>query len=166
MNTIMATHAPSTNDDSTRGITQPLSLRGLWERITQRELQANNGDGPPPRRLRFIIDDGEQALDVPLRPNLTVGRRSSPRDKQQIDVDLSDYGASDCGVSRLHAMIHVTSARIMIKDLNSTNHTWLNGEKLAPMVETRLRHGDEIFFGRLRVLVQFLETSPTDTWRM
>lgn len=162
----MSTEAPPTKPSPAQGTTQPLSLRGLWERITQRETRADSGDSPPPRRLRFIIGDGEQALDVPLRPNLTVGRRASPRDKQQIDVDLSEYGGGDNGVSRLHAMIHVTSARIMIKDLNSTNHTWLNGQKLPPMIETRLRHGDEIFFGRLRVLVHFLETSPNDTWRM
>ncbi|MBV9719994.1 MAG: DUF3662 domain-containing protein [Candidatus Eremiobacteraeota bacterium] len=50
----------------------------------------------------------------------------------------------DPGVSRAHAVVEVTAGQAIVRDLGSTNGTFVNGRR----VETRqLRDGDELRFG-------------------
>ena len=48
------------------------------------------------------------------------------------EIDLTPYGALDRGVSRLHAQLHMEDQQLYITDLESTNGTYLGGEKLTP----------------------------------
>lgn len=56
----------------------------------------------------------------------------------------------DVTVSRHHAAFHVEGGRLLLKDLGSTNGTYVNG-KLAE--ETELSPGDEVIIGRFRLVV-------------
>ncbi len=51
-------------------------------------------------------------------------------------------------VSRLHARLELDHEQITIIDLNSTNGTYVNGERLTPGQPRRLRAGDKINFGQ------------------
>src|SRR5688572_7034091 len=63
----------------------------------------------------------------------------------------------DAKVSRLHAVLERLSARWCVRDLSSSNGTYLNGERI--WAERPLRHGDEIRVGQTRIL--FRAEAPT-----
>jgi hypothetical protein len=58
--------------------------------------------------------------------------------------------AEDSSVSRLHAVLERMSDRWTIRDVNSTNGTLVNGERIFS--ERLLRDDDEIFLGRTRII--------------
>lgn len=65
---------------------------------------------------------------------------------------------SDChiclkadGVSRRHAELYVDEKGLRVKDLDSANGTFVNGEKVS---EKQLQSGDELRFDNLRFLIQ------------
>ena len=86
----------------------------------------------------------------------TIGRSTSG---QTIipDIDLSEYGAYEAGVSRLHANIGVEKSHITIKDLGSANGTRLNGTRLDPHAEHSLLNGDILTLGKLKIQVLIRE---------
>jgi len=108
-----------------------------------------------PVKLRFILDDMSAVFEVPIQDYMVIGRKSSEADKQ-VDIDLQPFGAGNNGVSRYHAIIQVVNNRVSIKDFNSTNGTLLNGFVLTPMYAYRLRHGDELSFGRMKMTIHFV----------
>lgn len=75
---------------------------------------------------------------------------SNPR-----EVDLTPYGAADRGVSREHAQIHIKDNQVYITDLNSTNGTFVQGERLDPNTPKVIKKGNELLLGRLAVQVMF-----------
>ncbi len=71
------------------------------------------------------------------------------------DVDLASADGMSLGVSREHAVIRRVDERYFIEDLNSTNGTWLNENRLAPGQPYPINNGDQIRLGQLLVLVYF-----------
>jgi len=82
-------------------------------------LVGNNGE-------RITIDKSE----------LTVGKSSSN----------ADYVISKPSVSRAHAKLIYRDNSLFLKDLKSTNGTFINGEKLEPDKEYLLQKGMEVKF--------------------
>jgi pSer/pThr/pTyr-binding forkhead associated (FHA) protein len=99
-----------------------------------------NKTNKPTAILALLVDGvvtGEFALD---RPELNIGRRAG----NHVRID-------DVAVSGLHARILVVPNRyldgvedIFIEDLNSTNGTRVNGERVQ---RRRLTHGDVVQIG-------------------
>jgi len=67
---------------------------------------------------------------------ITLGRSSS------CDIVLTD----SC-VSARHAWIGLVDGKITLRDLESTNGTFLNAQLRSPISEAQLRSGDTIFIG-------------------
>lgn len=82
-------------------------------------------------------------VDFPLEGRALVGREVGAR--VLIDEPL---------VSRTHAEIVRRGGSYVLRDLNSTNSTRVNGEVVA---ERELRDGDEVRFGRARCLFRYAE---------
>ena len=62
----------------------------------------------------------------------------------------ADVILDDPSVSRVHARIYRgENGGIEIRDLDSTNGTWINGVKLSPNERRRVQRGDEVKFGNL-----------------
>src|SRR5579859_461327 len=91
---------------------------------------------------RFIFEEGTEII---------LGRTdllaSTPG-----HFDLTRYGAHDRGVSRTHALLRFTGDTITITDLNSSNGTFVNTQKLPPHKPYTLRDGDEIMLGSLSMV--------------
>ncbi len=98
-------------------------------------------------------------LKLHLEDRLILGRNVAG-ETQQLDVDLSPYGAEAYGVSRQHLVIAHEHNRLMVTDLNSGNGTFINGHRLKPGEAHSLGHGDQLQLGRLRLDVQII-ISPT-----
>lgn len=61
-----------------------------------------------------------------------------------------DQVLSDDTVSRMHARFSVDrEGEMTVRDLNSTNGTWINGERLSPNESRPIRQGDHIRLGRM-----------------
>jgi hypothetical protein len=96
-----------------------------------------------------VVETGE-ILSLLGRENYTLGR--SGKNQAVIpDVDLLNFGAFDHGVSRIHAEILVRPEGIYLRDLDSANHTLINGHKLDPQESYPIHHGDMIELGGLRL---------------
>lgn len=96
---------------------------------------------PTPEGSQTITIDGER---------LSFGRGSE-----------ADQRFADNGLSRLHAVIYRDGDRIWIVDENSTNGTFVNGERVAA-AGTPLRDGDRIKIGDSTFLtVKVSQPKPT-----
>lgn len=71
------------------------------------------------------------------------------------DVDLSVVRGEQMGVSRMHAAMKFENDQILITDIGSANHTYINGKRVFPDEIRVLHDGDEVWFGRLRCKVQY-----------
>jgi len=70
-------------------------------------------------------------------------------------VDLSSHGGLEKGVSRLHASIRRGEGVISLVDLDSSNGTFLNGQRLISHQPRILRDGDEVRMGKLIMHIYF-----------
>jgi pSer/pThr/pTyr-binding forkhead associated (FHA) protein len=108
--------------------------------------------GPSPKTCRVDLQIGVTRRELRFStPVITIGR-NAPGQEAPLDIDLEQ----DDSVSRQHAEMRWTGGRLSLIDQNSTNGTWLNGEKLAPGQPHWLKDGDRIAVGRLSVLTVHL----------
>lgn len=89
----------------------------------------------------FILEPGKEAV---------IGRGDPARGLKP-DIMLSDNAALSQGVSRLHAKIVHQAGTYYLVDLNSTNSTYINGNRLVPQQFYSLREGDVIELGKYRL---------------
>jgi len=104
-----------------------------------------------PAQARLVIQDGQASFPLrPDKPEIIMGRED-PISSVFPDIDLTDYGGDDKGVSREHARISFRGGQAFIEDLGSTNHTFVNQKELAPRQPHPLNNGDEVRLGRLKL---------------
>lgn len=103
---------------------------------------------------RLLVEADNQEFDISGKDNVTIGREDAVSNIFP-DIDLTEHGGEEGGVSRMHARIFVENGQYMLEDKNSTNFTFLNRQKLAPETPTALHDDDEIRLGR--VLLKFKE---------
>lgn len=111
--------------------------------------------GSPRRLMRFIFHDLMDVLDIPMKPQLVIGRRSH-LDDPMVDIDLAPFEALKFGVSRHHAILRQRGPRVTLMDADSTNGTLINRFVLEPLQEYPLAHGDRVAFGFLEVTIHFV----------
>ena len=64
--------------------------------------------------------------------------------------DYVDQVLDDSSVSRMHARFSLDrDGKMTVRDLNSSNGTWLNGERLQPNESRTLQQGDHVRLGRM-----------------
>ena len=119
-------------------------------RVTIRELTtiaaATSGSEAvaQPRALgRLVVVDGAESdlrpgTTFPLQPVTTVGRRPD-----------STMPINEPFVSAEHAELEYDNGRWWLRDLGSTNGTFLNG--IPVTVSTGIRPGDVVQFGRIKL---------------
>lgn len=101
----------------------------------------------------FVVGD-ERPLIVPRTlETITIGRNVLGSEKPT--VDLLDYGGGMMGVSRLHAAIMKIPQGYALKDLSSTNGTWVNETRLMPETPHLIYNGDKIRLGQITLYVYF-----------
>lgn len=103
----------------------------------------------------IVLEVDSRFYPLPDQESVIIGRRSTAHGQYALDVDLSFFNGLGHGVSRQHLTITRKNTLVYIYDMNTTNGTWLNGQKLTPMSERLLRDGDQLRLGQLKVRVQF-----------
>lgn len=109
----------------------------VWEVILQ-----IGSDNVPPVRLE-------------IAQHSIIGR-ADPAEGFIPNIDLTAFGAKEMGISRRHATLTPALDRLLIRDLNSMNGTFINGAGLAADELYTLHAGDEIRLASLRMLVYVL----------
>lgn len=128
----------------------PLATRQLTEENTLIGTDELDFDGV----IVLQVDGSDTPIMVQMRFEIVLGRVSGQEDGTAY-IDLSPFNAVELGVSRRHARLIREGRSIYLLDMKSTNGTRLNGEQLPHGVERRLRDGDELILGRLRLSVFF-----------
>src|SRR5918999_2073088 len=96
-------------------------------------------------RLKLISTDGTQSFELREGPSLIVGRAPN-----------SDVPIFDPTISRRHAELQCGNGGFAIRDLGSSNGTYVNGEKIT---QRAIAPGDVLTFGK----VSFRVTEAPDT---
>jgi FHA domain/Double zinc ribbon len=109
---------------------------------------------PAALNARLIVEADNQEFDLSGKDNIMLGREDAVSNIFP-DVDLTQHGGEEGGVSRMHARIFVENNQYMLEDESSTNFTFLNRQKLIAKSPTVLHDNDEIKLGR--VLLRFKE---------
>ena len=116
--------------------------------------------GPAWRILLHV--SGSQASTVGLDIwRVTVLGRADPMSAFRPDLDFAPYGAMRHGVSRRHALIRPGDRMLYLIDQNSTNGTWVNGQRLMAGRDFPLSDGDSIELGALRMTLRIVHSPET-----
>jgi len=101
---------------------------------------------------RLIIQGTNATLPFPGgKYELFVGRED-PVSGFFPELDLTNHGGDEGGVSRKHARIFMQGNQVVVEDLNSVNFTFVNQQKLNPHQPHPLNNGDELRFGRVKTI--------------
>ena len=100
-------------------------------------------------------------LVIPIWRTVSLVGRIDPVTSATPDVDLTDLDDRRT-VSRRHARLNCTANKFLLRDLGSTNGTWVNGERLAPEVDRELQDGDLVRLGRVELFYTTTAGWPED----
>jgi len=106
---------------------------------------------PGVAQARLVVQGTNAILPFPPGKTEIIIGREDPVSGVFPDIDLTDHGGDEGGVSRRHARIVIQGAQVLIEDLNSTNYTYVNRQRLVPGQPHPLKDGDEIRLGRLKL---------------
>jgi adenylate cyclase len=90
--------------------------------------------------LKLVSTSGEQSIDVKPGTTLVVGRA--------VNSDVPIY---DPTISRQHAQLSIQDGGVLVKDLGSSNGTFLNGSRITEAVATP---NDVVMFGKVSFYVR------------
>ena len=119
----------------------PLVLETPWRVIL--ELYEQGGKH---QRLQLGLD---------LYGDVVLGRAESRPGR--IILNLSEYGASELGVSHEHALIRPTMNKLFIIDQGSTNGTLVNGIPVGRGIATKLQDQAMINLGKMVMMVHIIK---------
>ena len=105
--------------------------------------------------LRDVLTGKRFHIKADDLDEIVIGRVSSDSSyKPTVDLTLVD--GHKYGVSRLHATLRRAGSLLVLTDKASINGTFLNGVKLVPEQERIVRDKDEIWLGRVRLQVIYV----------
>lgn len=143
------------------GSLKPSNTQYLKQPLPVDAANARVATGPLDRKLPYVIElrvvGTPSIMQKQVKTEMLLGRADADKNVNP-EIDLTPFDAFNTGVSRKHAILLVRDERLFLKDLASTNGTRLNGLTCEAEKEYRVRHGDEIMLGRLRLQVLFAVT--------
>jgi len=115
----------------------------------------------PTRGIVLINLNNGQPITMQAKRTFILGRVSTEVKTHEPLIDLTELDALELGVSRVHAMIRRTKDGYQIIDLESSNGTWLENQRLIPRQPYPLDSGDRIRLGRLNMLAFYPTVSKS-----
>jgi hypothetical protein len=110
-------------------------------------------------RIVFHVIANANEIAASVRNPLVIGR-ADPATGSAPEVDLTDAGGQEQGVSRIHAILIPTDEGLCVIDLDTPNGTSINGQRLASGRRYRLRTGDRLELGSLKLVVSDMGIVP------
>jgi len=100
---------------------------------------------------RLVVVDSGAEIPLPGGDEALIGRED-PVSGIYPEIDLTPHGGEEGGVSRRHARLIKDAGAYFVEDLDSTNFTFVNKQKLTPGVRQPLADGDELRCGRVALI--------------
>lgn len=117
----------------------------------EHEMKTRPAHPPADKQMvRIYLSTNPDPLVFEDVDQLLLGRGG---EESMPDVDLSPYYASMLGVSRIHAEITCERGVYYLKDLNSSNGTWLNMRKLLDDERLPMESSNQVRLGHLLMLI-------------
>ncbi|HTF99861.1 MAG TPA: FHA domain-containing protein [Nitrospirota bacterium] len=120
-------------------------------KLESRQEFVEAADAAAPQ-LVLSTQDGSK-LDIPAKDEIVIGREDPISDVFP-DLDLTNYGGMEKGVSRKHAVLHRAGPDYTLEDMGSTNGTYVNKKRIQPHVPQAIKAGDEVRLGKLSLSVK------------
>jgi hypothetical protein len=108
---------------------------------------------PGPQTIRLRIGEHRREVEADLSKAIHLGRLDPASDVFP-EIDLSNDGGLEKGVSRRHARVLKREGSVVVEDLGSINGTFINRKRLAPYIPEALEAGDQLQLGRLLIDVE------------
>ena len=100
----------------------------------------------PERGVAIYVGETTEPLIIVVRESVTLGRL---KDVPAPDlIDLTPYDAYRKGVSRKHAVLTYRGRSWYLEDLDSTNGSFINGQRIEGVAA--LSYGDDVQIGQVR----------------
>jgi len=109
----------------------------------------------PDSGIAFFFVDEKLPFELRVESEFVIGRKTD--DSPEKIVDLVNYDAFGHGVSRRHARVRRTQTGYELIDLESTNGTWVNEQRLAPNRPYPIPSGSMLRLGRMRMYITYKE---------
>ena len=108
---------------------------------------------PPPAVVgpHLVVVESGAEIPLPAKAEILLGRED-PVSGIFPEVDMTPHGGEEGGISRRHARIIVDGGLYYVEDLDSTNYTFVNKQKLVPKTPQVVSDGDEIRLGRVNLI--------------
>lgn len=115
-------------------------------------------EDPPVWRVLLKFDGiGQQVVvGLDVRGDIVFGRGSGDPDSP--DIDLTNLGAQDRGVSRRHALMRPSANKLYLIDLNSTNGTYVNAVPVSRGMAQVIRNHDSLAFAGLTSMAEIVSS--------
>jgi pSer/pThr/pTyr-binding forkhead associated (FHA) protein len=140
-------------EDDRRG-TDPLGTGEIgWVGSDEEGALEPTAQGSGPLAVRLRIGESGREIEVPLNKAIHLGRLDPASDVFP-EIDLSEDGGLEKGVSRRHARILKREGTVVAEDLGSINGTFINGKRLAPYLPEALHDGDQLQLGKLLIEIE------------
>ncbi len=108
------------------------------------------------RELILLIRGITERFSIMENCGLIIGRLNANDEEAQPDIDLMPYGGMARGISRHHARLDLVKGKhLYVTDLDSTNGTFIKGERLEKFISHPVEKGDVIILGRLPIQLFF-----------
>ncbi len=105
---------------------------------------------PPGAQPKLVVVRGQKiGAEYPIYPDLNfIGRA----DEKPVDIDLEDQEPPDrVWCSRQHALITFEEGILTLEDLNSSNGTFVNRDRVYPGQKRQLNVGDTVQIGNVQM---------------
>lgn len=126
----------------------------IRKQLVNARRKNDSNDVPDEKKITLFILGMVERIDFQDKPTVILGRFDNPLSSVE-QIDLSDYGAVERGVSRKHCQLRFEDGQLMVTDLGSSNGTFLSGARLEPHESYTLRKGEELLLGRLPIQIIF-----------
>jgi pSer/pThr/pTyr-binding forkhead associated (FHA) protein len=140
-------------EDDRRG-TDPLGTGEIgWVGTEEEGSEHLTQQGSGPLGVRLHIGESGRQVEASLTKAIHLGRLDPASDVFP-EIDLSEDGGLEKGVSRRHARILKREGTVVVEDLGSINGTFINGKRLAPYLPEALHDGDQLQLGKMLIEVE------------
>ncbi len=121
------------------------------ERTPSSAQAANQAESRPPPAYtpRLVVQPTNISLAFPAGKTEVIAGREDPGSHTYPELNLAPYDPDKGGISRHHAKFSLRDNQWQIEDLNSTNFTFLNKQRVQPGQLCPLKNGDEIRLGQV-----------------
>lgn len=118
------------------------------------ELKAGSDTLSDDSIIFLHIQDIADPITIQIHEQIVLGRAGGGNGNVA-HLNLDNFGASEAGVSRRHALLHRKVNHLYIEDLGSTNYTYINDQRLPVGRQFRLSDGDMVRLGHMNLRVFF-----------